>query len=101
LNPGGFLARIDNGHFEVQGKSPKGKEEWVKFDIAQQTALSNQQLSNASPPPPSGDHQTQATAIDEPAPSIEAPSAGSASTNSGFPPSLEIPDFRNVENPSF
>ena len=47
------MARTGNGHFEVQGKSAKGKEEWVKFDIVQQTAVSNQQLSKASAAQPS------------------------------------------------
>jgi hypothetical protein len=38
LNPGFFVARNDKGHFEVQGVSPKGKEEWVRFDVVQQDA---------------------------------------------------------------
>lgn len=43
LNPGQFVARINNGHFEVQALSGKGKEEWIRFDIVQQTTLSGQQ----------------------------------------------------------
>lgn len=39
LNPGTFMARTDNGHFEVQGGNGKGKEEWVKFDVVQQSAI--------------------------------------------------------------
>jgi hypothetical protein len=39
LTPGSFLGRISNGHLEVQGTSGKGKEEWVKFDVVQQTAV--------------------------------------------------------------
>ena len=39
LNPGTFTARFDNGHFEVQGSNGKGKEEWVKFDVVQQSAI--------------------------------------------------------------
>jgi uncharacterized damage-inducible protein DinB len=41
------LARIDHGHFEVQATFEKGKEEWVKFDIVQQTAISQPQSSPA------------------------------------------------------
>ena len=66
LNPGNFSGRINHGHFEVQGLNAKGKEEWVKFAIVQQTAISK---------PPS-----------EPAPSaIEAPKSESATVDSGFP----------------
>ncbi len=46
LNPGPFLARNDHGHLEVQATSGKGKEEWVKFDIVQQTAISGQQAQS-------------------------------------------------------
>ena len=42
LNPGTFLARNNKGHFEVQA-SAGNKEEWVRFDIIQQTVLSRQQ----------------------------------------------------------
>jgi len=71
LNPGQFLARIDKGHFEVQALFGKGKEEWVRFDVVQQTAISRQE----SPAPP---------AQEAPA-SIEAPESGAPDTNSGFP----------------
>ena len=43
LNPGMFLARNDNGHFEVQALLGKGKDEWIKFDVVQQTAITKQQ----------------------------------------------------------
>ena len=43
LNPGAFLGRNDHGHFEVQALLGKAKEEWVKFDIVQQTAISGLQ----------------------------------------------------------
>jgi hypothetical protein len=72
LNPGPFLARNDHGRFEVQGLSGKGKEEWVKFDIVQQTAISQ---------PPA---QEAAASIQAPA-SIEAPKSEGASGSSGFP----------------
>jgi len=39
LNPGTFLARTDKGHFEVEASNGKGKEEWVKFEIVQQSAI--------------------------------------------------------------
>jgi len=39
LNPGIFLARTDHGHFEVRATFAKGKQEWVRFDIVQQTAI--------------------------------------------------------------
>ncbi len=55
LNPGPFLGRIDNGHFEVQATTGKGKEEWIKFDIVQQTAVSRQQWSDAPATQLSGD----------------------------------------------
>src|SRR4029077_9395708 len=37
LTPGQFRAHIDKGHLEVQAVFAKGKEEWVKYDIIQQT----------------------------------------------------------------
>ncbi len=70
LNPGQFLARINKGHFEVQGVSGKGKEEWVKFDIVQQTAISRQ--------------QPQALPVEAPT-SIEPPKSEGSNGNSGFP----------------
>lgn len=104
LNPGTFLARIDHGHFEVQGLSGKGKEEWVKFDIVQQTAISGsvsqgektggpyvpKKLDAATQAAlderegraaPAGQSQTDST--QEAPASIEAPN--SAGANSGFP----------------
>ena len=71
LTPGPFNARMEKGHFEVQGMS-NGKEEWVKFDIVQQTAISKQE----SP---------AATQVAQAAPtSIEAPESA-AENESGFP----------------
>jgi len=72
LNPGRFLGRSDKGHFEVQAFFGKGKkEEWVKFDIVQQTAISRQ--------------QPQTTQAQEAAASIEAPKSETAASDSGFP----------------
>lgn len=68
LTPGQFIARIDNGHFEVQATFAKGKEEWVKYEIVQQTAISRQESPTV----------TQAAPV-----SIDAPE--SAGSNSGFP----------------
>jgi hypothetical protein len=74
LNPGPFTARMNNGHFEVEGTTGKGKDEWVKFDIVQQTAISRQVTATAP--------------VQEAAPSIDAPDSKSpdgTDTNSGFP----------------
>jgi hypothetical protein len=70
LNPGTFLARIDHGHFEVQAVSAKGKEQWVKFDVVQQTATPRQEAPISQ-------------AQDTPA-SIEAPETGTSDGNSGY-----------------
>ena len=72
LNPGAFSARNDNGHFEVQVVSGKGKEEWIKFEIVQQTAIQSQTAP------------AQVSAQEAPA-SIEAPKSDASNTNSGFP----------------
>jgi hypothetical protein len=71
LNPGEFLGRNDNGHFEVQALSGKGKEEWIKFDILQQTAITKQ--------------QTQTPPAQEASTSIDAPKSEAASASSAFP----------------
>ena len=71
LNPGQFIARIEKGHFEVQGLSGKGKEEWVRFDVVQQTAIGGQESATAP--------------AQEPSASIEAPESGASDANSGFP----------------
>jgi hypothetical protein len=63
LNPGPFLGRVDHGHFEVQATFGKGKEEWVKFDIVQQNAIS---------PPQESPAQASASQVEASA-SIEAP----------------------------
>lgn len=39
LSPGFFIARFDRGHFEVQSGNGKGKVEWVRFDVVQQSAI--------------------------------------------------------------
>ena len=66
VSPGNYVARIDHGHFEVQGLNSKGKNEWARFDVVQQTAISKP--------------------TSEPAPStIEAPKSESATVDSGFP----------------
>ncbi|MFY9646258.1 MAG: DinB family protein [Terriglobales bacterium] len=67
LDPGSFLARIDHGHFEVQAAFEKGKEEWIKFDIVQQSAISRPQSSPVQP----------AAAIAQPAPAAAAPAPAS------------------------
>jgi hypothetical protein len=72
LNPGQFLARMDKGRFEVQGVSGKGKEEWVKFDVVQQTAINRQQ-------------QPQALPVQEAPASIESPKSEASGATSGFP----------------
>jgi hypothetical protein len=71
LNPGEFLGRNDNGHFEVQALFGKGKEEWIKFDVVQQTAIARQ--------------QPQAPPAQEAPASIEAPKSETAGANPGFP----------------
>jgi len=71
LNPGPFLARNDKGHFEVQALTGKSKEEWIKFDVVQQTAISRQ--------------QPQTAPAQEAATSIEAPKSETAGSNAGFP----------------
>lgn len=71
LNPGPFLARNDRGHFEVQALSGKGKEEWIRFDIVQQTAISGQ--------------QTQTPPAQEAKVSIESPGSETVATDSGTP----------------
>jgi hypothetical protein len=53
LNPGFFMARNDKGHFEVQAVSAKGKEEWVRFDIVQQNAISTQEAPTSTVADPS------------------------------------------------
>jgi hypothetical protein len=72
LNPGPFVARNDHGNFEVQALFGKGKEEWVKFEIVQQTAISQQ--------------QAQTSLTQEVRTSIEAPKSEAPDSNSGFPP---------------
>lgn len=73
LNPGSFLGRIDKGHFEVQGLSGKGKEEWVRFDVVQQTEIVKQQQPQESP-------------VQEIASSIESPkSEASRDANNAYP----------------
>ena len=71
LNPGTFLARTDKGHFEVEASNGKGKEEWVKFEIVQQSAI---QRTVVQPVP-----QTEAKA------SILPPTSAADNSNPGFP----------------
>jgi hypothetical protein len=71
LNPGQFTARMNKGRFEVQALFGKGKEEWVSFDIVQQTAI--------GPPQPKSVVAQEASA------SIEAPKSDTSNSNSGFP----------------
>jgi hypothetical protein len=74
LNPGSFVARNDNGHFEVQAIFAKGKEEWVRFDIVQQTAITKQD----SPPALA---QAAQSSIEAP----ESKSSETSNTDSEFP----------------
>jgi hypothetical protein len=76
LNPGAFLGRNDQGHFEVQALLAKGKEEWVKFDVVQQTAIAKEA--------PQTPQASQAPAQEAPV-SIEAPKSETAAS-AGFPP---------------
>ena len=71
LNPGAFMGRNANGHCEVQAISGKGKEEWIRYDIVQQMALSKEQ----TPAPPT--HEAPA--------SIEAPQIEKTGAPVGYP----------------
>ena len=71
LNLGQFQARIDSGHFEVQAVFAKGNEDWVKYEIVQQTAISKQES-------PAAAQMAQAAPT-----SIAAPE--SSASDSGFP----------------
>lgn len=83
LTPGFFSARNDKGHFEVQGVSGKGKEEWVKFDIVQQNATSRQdtEMRTVAANTQSAMETTPAVPATS---TIEAPSS-SPGDNMGFP----------------
>jgi hypothetical protein len=106
LNPGFFMARNDKGHFEVQALSGKGKEEWIRFDIAQQNAITRPetQATTVAPASPTGStqcpaglhwvatsyggycgegQQAQPSAIA--APTIERPAPSATGENMGFP----------------
>jgi len=63
LNPGAFLGRIEKGHLEVQATLGK-KDEWIKFDVVQQTAISGQS-SNAATPASPGDGTMSAARVVE------------------------------------
>ena len=71
LNPGPFLARTNNGHFEVQALLGKGKEEWVKVDVVQQTAIVQA--------------QPQASSVQEVGSSIQPPKSENADANTEHP----------------
>jgi hypothetical protein len=82
LNPGFFMARNNKGQFEVQAVSGKGKEEWVKFDIVQQNAITPQ----SGAPTNSAAVVAVATSPAVPSsPTIEAPSSDASAGNMGFP----------------
>jgi hypothetical protein len=68
LTPGQFLARMDKGHFEVKAAFGNGKDEWVKFDVVQQSAISRQE----SAPAPMA--QTAPASIEAPEPAADASS---------------------------
>jgi len=82
------MARNENGHFEVQALSGKGKEEWIRFDIVQQSAITRQETqsgtaTNASVT--SEPSKAEATSSTPAAPTIEAPVGTTAGANMGFP----------------
>ncbi len=70
LEPGQFVARRRTGHFEVQALLKKEKEEWVRFDVVQQSAITTPQSQTAP-------------AQDAPV-SIAALPAGPSSASPGF-----------------
>jgi hypothetical protein len=91
LNPGFFMARNNKGHFEVEGMSGKGKEEWVRFDIVQQNAISRQEAPIGSTSA-TADHSTangpvraEEASSAPGTPTIEAPSRTETGENMGFP----------------
>jgi hypothetical protein len=88
LNPGLFLARNDKGHFEVQALSGKGKEEWIRFDIIQQNAITRQetQASTVAAGPTTGGPVSGGEAPAVPsAPTIERPELTPTGENMRFP----------------
>jgi hypothetical protein len=68
LDPGAFMARLNSGHFEVSASTGK-KDEWVKFDVVQQTAITHEAPAAPSP-----------GAVVEAVATIESPKEGSAPT---------------------
>lgn len=64
LNPGQFVARMNSGHFEVQALSGKNKEEWIRFDVVQQAAISRQQAQPVSAQPASAPATIEAPGSD-------------------------------------
>src|SRR5215469_7438350 len=86
LNPGFFLARNDKGHFEVQAVSGKGKEEWVRFDVVQQNAISRHEAQASTVVDLSaGPSRVEPASSAPAAPTIEAPAGTAAGENMGFP----------------
>jgi len=82
------MARNDKGHFEVRGVSAKGKEEWVRFDIVQQNAISRQEAPTstvADRSTTSGPLRTEEPSSAPATPTIEAPPGTTAGENMGFP----------------
>jgi hypothetical protein len=73
LNPGQFVARLNNGHFEVKATFGNGKDEWIKFNVVQQSAISRPASAQTTPMA-----QTAPT-------SIEAPEVPTAEASSEFP----------------
>jgi hypothetical protein len=87
LNPGPFVARNDKGHFEVQAVSGKGKEEWIKFDVVQQTAISrpDPEKHTAANRSSNSTEGTPGAASPSGGPGIERPPSANSSENAGFP----------------
>jgi hypothetical protein len=85
LNPGQFIGRIEKGHFEVQALFGKGKEEWVRFDVVEQTAISPQQSDTNRVQQAQATTAETAGATNPAAATIEPPQSPDSSANMGFP----------------
>lgn len=70
LNPGQFIARTGKGKLEVQAVFPKGKEEWIKFDVVQQATIRRPEPTPTTLPAPA---------------SIEASKPASTDANTQWP----------------
>jgi hypothetical protein len=84
LEPGPFTARLKNEHLEVLTLSEKNKEEWVKYDIDQQTPINAQDPSQLDD---RGTAAPSAASSNEPQPAahgwIDASSSSTCPTSLG------------------